>query len=42
VWPAGFTHVHRGNPPLKNKKYVISGWLTGDRGIPSFNFNQGE
>lgn len=41
VWPAGFTHVHRGNPPLSNKKYVISGWLTGDKGVPSFSFNQG-
>lgn len=38
IWPAGFTHVHRGNPPLKNKKYVISGWMTGDRGIPAFRF----
>lgn len=39
VWPAGFTHVHRGNPPLDKKKYVISGWLTGNKGIPVFGFN---
>lgn len=26
VWPAGFTHTHRGNPPLKGEKYVITGW----------------
>ena len=27
VWPAGFTHTHRGNPPLSNVKYVITGWI---------------
>ena len=27
VWPAGFTHTHRGNPPLSNDKYVITGWI---------------
>jgi len=27
LWPAGFTHTHRGNPPLSNEKYVITGWV---------------
>ena len=27
LWPAGFTHVHRGNPPLKGEKIYITGWL---------------
>jgi hypothetical protein len=27
LWPAGFTHAHRGNPPLSNTKYVITGWV---------------
>jgi hypothetical protein len=27
VWPSQFTHVHRGNPPLSNDKYVITGWV---------------
>jgi hypothetical protein len=27
LWPAGFTHPHRGNPPLSNDKYIITGWL---------------
>jgi hypothetical protein len=27
LWPASFTHAHRGNPPLSNDKYVITGWL---------------
>ena len=25
IWPANFTHVHRGNPPLSNDKYIITG-----------------
>ena len=28
IWPTGFTHAHRGNPPLNKKKYVITGWIT--------------
>lgn len=27
IWPAGFTHAHRGNPPLSNTKYIMTGWL---------------
>lgn len=27
-WPAGFTHTHRGNPPLSSVKYIITGWMT--------------
>ena len=27
IWPAGFTHTHRGNPPLKGSKYIITGWV---------------
>jgi hypothetical protein len=26
IWPAAFTHTHRGNPPLSNEKYVVTGW----------------
>jgi len=25
--PTGFTHTHRGNPPLSNEKYILTGWL---------------
>ena len=27
VWPAGFTHTHRGNPPLDGPKYTIRSWV---------------
>jgi len=27
IWPAGFTHTHRGNPPLSDDKYIITGWI---------------
>ena len=27
IWPAYFTHPHRGNPPLSNDKYLATGWV---------------
>lgn len=27
IWPTGFTHAHRGNPPLKDTKYIMTGWV---------------
>lgn len=28
LWPAGYTHTHRGNPVLADKyKYVVTGWF---------------
>ena len=27
IWPAGFTHMHRGNPPLVGEKMYITGWF---------------
>ena len=26
IFPAGFTHTHRGNPPLGGHKYLITSW----------------
>ena len=31
IWPAGFTHMHRGNPPLDGEKMYITGWFKGGR-----------
>ena len=27
IWPATFPYVHRGNPPLKGEKYILTSWL---------------
>jgi hypothetical protein len=27
IWPAGFTHQHRGNPPLEGQKTYMTGWF---------------
>ena len=26
IFPAGFTHTHRGNPPLGGEKYIATSW----------------
>lgn len=27
IWPSGFPHTHRGNPPLSGDKYIMTGWV---------------
>ena len=27
IWPAAYTHTHRGNPVHNAYKYVITGWF---------------
>lgn len=27
IWPGGFTHTHRGNPPISGDKYIATGWV---------------
>ena len=26
IWPAFFTHLHRGNPPIGEEKWIVTGW----------------
>jgi len=28
IFPAGYTHIHRGNPPLSGEKYITTGWIS--------------
>jgi len=27
LWPSQYTHLHRGNPPISNEKYILTGWF---------------
>ena len=27
IWPSAFPYVHRGNPPLSDKKYILTSWI---------------
>jgi hypothetical protein len=36
IWPASFPFVHRGNPPLKKEKYILTSWLSGEFDIGTF------
>ena len=26
MWPSSYPHTHRGNPPLNQDKYIMTGW----------------
>lgn len=28
IWPAGWTHPHKGNPATSQQKYIATGWFT--------------
>lgn len=41
IWPADFTHVHRGNPPLSSTKYIATGWFNySNHHQEDWNFDQ--
>jgi hypothetical protein len=31
IFPAGFTHTHKGNVPFSDDKYVVTSWLMYNR-----------
>jgi len=39
IWPASFTHTHRGNPPYSNNKYIITGWGLLPTSVEDINAN---
>ena len=36
IWPGGYTHLHRGNPPMSDK-YIATGWWQGNIGLQQVN-----
>ena len=38
IWPAGWTHLHRGNPPSSDK-YILTGWLHEMEGFNSIQLH---
>ena len=28
IWPAGWTHMHRGLPSEKSEKMIVTGWFS--------------
>jgi hypothetical protein len=31
IWPAGYTHCHKGNMVLSGNKYIVTGWFYGSK-----------
>jgi hypothetical protein len=39
IWPGGFTHLHRGNPPMSTK-YILTGWISSMSNMPRFTISE--
>ena len=37
IWPGGYTHLHRGNPPMSTK-YIATGWIQSSNGLSDYKF----
>ena len=35
IWPGGYTHMHRGNPPMSTK-YIATGWVQCEAGLDDY------
>ena len=40
IWPGGYTHYHRGNPPMSTK-YIVTGWFQSDWGLSDYQIRTG-
>ena len=40
IWPGSFTHLHRGNPPISETKYILTGWYSPMALMNRFNIEQ--
>ena len=40
IWPAYFTHIHRGNPPLNDEKWIVTGWYEDLGGMDEIAFQR--
>ena len=40
IWPGGYTHYHRGNPPMSTK-YIVTGWFQSDWNLVDYQLVTG-
>tara|TARA_B100000131_G_C17751250_1_gene465286 strand:+ start:18 stop:590 length:573 start_codon:yes stop_codon:yes gene_type:complete len=40
IWPGGYTHYHRGNPPMSTK-YIATGWIQSDWNFSNYRMRVG-
>ena len=40
LWPGSWTHLHRGNPPLRSDKYILTGWFVPITGMRQYTIGE--